>query len=353
MHRPGSRSTSMKTKLAPALESLAIACLSLPHRALAQQPPAEAIDSNELDYPVVNTPTRLRQSLSDVPASTTVITADTIRRHGITRIEEALRLVPGMAVSRASGNDYRINYHGTDATNPRRLNVLIDSESTYRPGFSRVDCPLLPVALEDVDRIEVTRGPNSAAYTPNSRMVVINILTKHPKDVDQGMVDTRTQLEVQDTHVVSEALRLVGGMGLCYQATDSDTYFGGKVGNTVRWPFGHVEYRPTSTATLNVGGYGESNSLGRSTFSPRLAVNYHFSEPLRPHRSKRITHLPAGRPARLVQAGDELPAHARRQHVSLQRWGLPIQLQRSTQSALHGPCGVLSRTGHHNAQADT
>ncbi len=483
-HRPGHSSTGMKTSVATALASLAMTSIALPQRGLAQQPPAEDIDSTEFRYPVVITPTRLRQSLSDVPASVTVITADTIRRYGITRIEEALRLVPGMAVSRASGNDYRVNYHGTDATNPRRLNVLIDGVSAYRPGFSRVDWPLLPVALEDVDRIEVTRGPNSAAYGPNSMMAVINILTKHPKDVDQGMVsasvgshhengatarlatklgathlyatadnqrdsgydnitlrggahdstrvqrlnlraetdlgatsslelqaaivdgkrdvgyvqdvfqitapdikntetllsgkwtralssnhelqirgfhdklstkqtwltcpfkalfvpdfrtfilenasllahiidtqtlstgdqarddqiatqlnnilapvggvfggfltacgatnqnmiETRTQLEVQDTYVVSEALRLVGGVGLRYQSADSNTYFGGQVGNTVRWLFGHAEYRPTSSTTLNVGGYGESNSLGRSTFSPRLAVNYHLSE---------------------------------------------------------------------------
>jgi len=474
----------MKTKLAPALASLAMASLSLSPGAMAQQQPAEDIDSTELSYPVVITPTRLRQSLGDVPASVTIITADTLRRYGITRIEEALRLVPGMVVSRATGNEYKINYHGTDSSTPRRLNVLIDGVSAYRPGFSRVEWPLLPVALEDVDRIEVTRGPNSAAYGPNSMMAVINILTKHPKDVDQGMasvsagshhehgatarlatklgdthlyatankqrdsgydhislrggahdstqvqrlnvrsqtdlgagsslelqasltdgkrdigyvqdvfqttnpdqkttetlvsgkwtralssthelqirgfhdklstkqtwltcpfrglfvpalrtfildnptilagiietgtlstgdpardmqianelntilapvggvlggfrtacgatdqnmVETRTQLEVQDTYVVSEALRLVGGMGLRYQSADSATYFDGKVGNTVRWLFGHAEYRPTPTTTFNLGGYGESNSLGRSTFSPRVAVNYHLSE---------------------------------------------------------------------------
>lgn len=475
----------MKIKWASALASLAMAALWSSPATMAQQAPTEDIDSTELHYPVVITPTRLRQSLGDVPASVTVITSDTMRQYGITRIEEALRLVPGMAVSRATGNDYRINYHGTDSTTPRRLNVLIDGVSAYRPGFSRVDWTLLPVALEDVDRIEVTRGPNSAAYGPNSMMAVINILTKHPRDVDEGMVsvtvgshhengatarlaaklgdthvyatannqrdsgydnislrggahdssrvqrlnvrsqtdlgaasslelqasvvdgkrdvgyvqdwfqitnpdikntetlvsgkwtralssthelqvrglhdklstkqtwetcplkamfvpdfrsfvldntslvaqiigtqtlstgdpvrdsqiaaqldnilapvggvlggllqtacgatnqnmvETRTQLEVQDTYVVSDTLRLVGGVGLRYQSADSGTYFNGEVSNTMRWLFGHAEYRPTPKTTFNMGGYGESNSLGRSTFSPRLAVNYHLGE---------------------------------------------------------------------------
>ncbi|MDI1260969.1 TonB-dependent receptor [Aquabacterium sp.] len=146
------------------------------------------IDFSDAAYPVVITPTRLRQSLADVPASVTIITAETLRRHGITSVEEALRMVPGMAVSQARGNDYRVNFHGTAAVVPRRLNVLIDGVSAYMPAFSQVEWSVLPVALEDIDRIEVIRGPDSAAYGPNSMMAVVNILTKHPKDVERALV---------------------------------------------------------------------------------------------------------------------------------------------------------------------
>lgn len=135
--------------------------------------------------PTVLTPTRLRQSLHDVPASVTVLTADELALYGVRSIPEALRLVPGMAVLRATGQDYRIGYHGTNLLMPRRMNVLIDGVSAYQPAFARVDWVNLPVVLEDVDRIEVTRGPDSASYGPNSMLGVVNIVTKHPQDVER------------------------------------------------------------------------------------------------------------------------------------------------------------------------
>jgi iron complex outermembrane receptor protein len=102
-------------------------------------------------------------------------------------IPDALRLVPGMAVTHATGNDFRISYHGTSILSPRRMNVLIDGVSMYRPAFARVDWKELPVAIEDIDRIEVTRGPNSAAYGPNSMLAIVNIITRHAHDVERAM----------------------------------------------------------------------------------------------------------------------------------------------------------------------
>lgn len=137
-------------------------------------------------YPTVLTPTRLRQSLQDVPGSVTVITAETLRKFAIRSIPDALRLVPGMAVTQASGTDFRINYHGTNVLVPRRMNVLIDGVSVYQPLFARVDWTNLPIAVDDIDRIEVTRGPNSAAYGPNSLLAIINIISRHPRDVERA-----------------------------------------------------------------------------------------------------------------------------------------------------------------------
>ncbi|MCW5662896.1 MAG: TonB-dependent receptor [Piscinibacter sp.] len=155
---------------------------------IAAQTGAQTALPDPLDagYPAVLTPTRLVQSLADVPASVTVISAETIERFGIRSIPEALRLVPGMSVVQATGPDYRISYHGTNALSPRRMNVLIDGISVYRPAFSEVIWSQLPVAIEDVERIEVTRGPNSASYGPNSMLAVVNIITKNPNDVPLG-----------------------------------------------------------------------------------------------------------------------------------------------------------------------
>lgn len=461
---------------------IVLAAALLPGVAVRAQTNNPGVDLGEADYPVVITPTRLRQSLADVPASVTIITAETLRRYGITRVEEALRMVPGMAVSQATGNDYRINFHGTNSVLPRRLNVLVDGVSAYLPAFSQVEWTLLPVALEDIDRIEVIRGPDSSAYGPNSMTAVVNILTKHPKDVERGLAsvtagphgtldttvrlattvgstsvratvstqrnsgyehitaaggghdstrlnrlnlralhemsdgssldvqasylggkleegygdayqatspdqnvnsgqvsarwtkalsafheirvdvshaatstrqrwiscypqaaywpevyelfqsnpgyvatmlagqlpsggsardnqlavqiltrlisqgglaslanttcgtgnqdgsEARTQIEFQDTYVASDRLRFVAGLGLRHQSANSQTYFNGSVSNDVQWLFAHAEYRPLDWLTANVGGYGESNSLSGSTFSPRVALNARLSE---------------------------------------------------------------------------
>ena len=437
------------------------------------------LDASARDYPIVLTPTRLRQSLADVPASVTIITSEQMRRYGILNVPDALRLVPGMAVTHASGNDFRINYHGTNILVPRRMNVLVDGISVYRPGLARVDWKELPVAIEDIDRIEVTRGPNSAAYGPNSLLAVVNIITKHPSDVERAMVsatvgslntynltgrfsadlgdtvlrvtantegdsgydeftrvpdphdstrykrlnirshtridarstlgiqaalvdgvsevpfadafqrsfpdrhvrdqyfglnwstsfspvhelqfrvnysdhkvrqswqtcppgaaflpelsalhaanpvyartilsgrvpsggstdddalaastisaigrlgararqpvcttpnqdlqETRLDLELQDTYVVSDRLRFVAGLGWREERGEMDTFLGGTVSNTSHRVFGNIEYRPLPQISINAGGYFERDDLTGSSFSPRIAANFHLS----------------------------------------------------------------------------
>lgn len=142
---------------------------------------------------MVTTPTKLPTAIEDVPASVTVITGDTIRLLGITSIYEALRLVPGMEVTRKSAPDspdVRVNYHGLNMSAPRRMNVLVDGVSVFQPAFARVAWTRLPVAIEDVERIEVTRGPNSAIYGPNSMTAVVNIISKHPTDTERLLLTT-------------------------------------------------------------------------------------------------------------------------------------------------------------------
>lgn len=161
---------------------LAVGALAL----LAGSPSLARTNDDPLsdDVSLVLTPTRLKQSLADVPGSVTVITADMLDKYGIRSVPEALRLVPGMQVTQLTNSDYRINYHGTNIYSPRRLNVLIDGVSVYRAAFARVDWAALPVSIDDIQRIEVTRGPNSASYGPNSMEAVVNIITKDPQAVD-------------------------------------------------------------------------------------------------------------------------------------------------------------------------
>ena len=145
---------------------------------------AEA-DENQLDsasIPEVLTPVRLKQPHTEVPASVTVIDQDLIAATGVREIPELLRLVPGMVVSARSGWDYVVSYHGTNRRNSRRMQVLIDGRSIYEAGLATINWSDIPVAAEDIERIEVTRGPDTAAYGANAFLGIINIITKHPDD---------------------------------------------------------------------------------------------------------------------------------------------------------------------------
>lgn len=132
--------------------------------------------------PEVLTTTRLRQPKSRVPGSTTIIPGDLIRDLGIMNLVEVFRLVPGMTVNHVGSNQPVTSYHGTVHYEQRRMQVLVDGRTSHRANLSNVDWNLLPVPLELIERIEVSRGPNSAAYGINAFLGTINIITRAPED---------------------------------------------------------------------------------------------------------------------------------------------------------------------------
>lgn len=159
-------------------------------------PPPFAGDEN---LPSVLSATRLQQSLFDVPAAVTVIDRQMIEQSGMREIPELLRLVPGMVVGYESGSEAFVSFHGTSADLARRMQVLVDGRSIYQPLLASVDWIGLPLELADIERIEVIRGPNSAAYGANSFFAVVNIITRHPADVERARVSyTRGEDGVED-----------------------------------------------------------------------------------------------------------------------------------------------------------
>lgn len=148
------------------------------------------VETDPLDPPIpqVLTPVRLKQPRTEVPASVTVIDRELIDAAGVREIPELLRLVPGMVSAARSGWDYVVSYHGTNRRNSRRMQVLIDGRSVYQAGLATIDWTDIPLAMEDIERIEITRGPNTAAYGANAFLGIINIITKHPDDSDRVRV---------------------------------------------------------------------------------------------------------------------------------------------------------------------
>jgi iron complex outermembrane receptor protein len=127
------------------------------------------------------------QKVADAPAAVTVLTGEDIRRSGATSIPEALRMVPGLHVAQIDGSKWAITARGFNSQFANKLLVLIDGRSVYTPLFSGVFWDVQDVMLEDVDRIEVVRGPGGTLWGANAVNGVINIITK-PADATQGLL---------------------------------------------------------------------------------------------------------------------------------------------------------------------
>ena len=137
--------------------------------------------------------------LSASPAAVAVLTADDIRRLGATSIPEALRAIPGVQVARVSANTWAVSARGFNDEYSNKLLVLVDGRSIYTPTFGGVYWNAQDVVLEDLERIEVIRGPGATLWGANAVNGVINIITKSAKETQGGLVTTIYGTEDQPT----------------------------------------------------------------------------------------------------------------------------------------------------------
>jgi iron complex outermembrane recepter protein len=136
------------------------------------------------DMPVVLSVSRLPQRLDEAPGAVTVLDRAMIRRSGARDVADLLLLVPGFQTSTAFDSDApQASYHGGFTNFSGRIQVLVDGRSAYSPYlFGSVAPGLQSVAINDIERIEVLRGSNSAAYGARAFLGVINIVTRDPVD---------------------------------------------------------------------------------------------------------------------------------------------------------------------------
>ncbi|MCX7175165.1 MAG: TonB-dependent receptor [Proteobacteria bacterium] len=132
------------------------------------------------EMPIVLSVSRLPQTLDETPGAVTIIDRDTIRLSGARDVPDLMRLVPGFQVSNSfeSGSPLAV-YHGGFGDFANRIQVLIDGRSVYSAFFVG-SAGLQSIALDDIERIEVLRGSNSAAYGARAFLGVINIITRDP-----------------------------------------------------------------------------------------------------------------------------------------------------------------------------
>lgn len=126
----------------------------------------------------VTSVTRQESTVGMSPAAVFVITNDMIRRSGVRSIPEALRLAPGVNVAKISSTKWAISVRGFNDQYSNKLLVQIDGRTVYTPLFAGVYWDVQDLLLEDIDRIEVVRGPGATVWGSNAVNGVINILTK-------------------------------------------------------------------------------------------------------------------------------------------------------------------------------
>ncbi|MEM7235733.1 MAG: TonB-dependent receptor, partial [Planctomycetota bacterium] len=122
------------------------------------------------------------QSLRDAPAAVFVITSEDIRRGGFTTIPDALRMVPGMGVAQVTASAWSVSARGFSNRFADKMLVLVDGRAVYNDLFAGVYWETVDYPLEDIERIEVVRGPGATIWGANAVNGVINIVTKKASD---------------------------------------------------------------------------------------------------------------------------------------------------------------------------
>lgn len=133
------------------------------------------------DIPIVISAAKREQPITESPSSISIITAEDIRRSGATDIADLLRRVPGLDVLRVTASDAQISARGFNESNNNDILLLIDGRSAYVDFFGVIVWDDLPIVMEEIERIEIIRGPGSALYGANAFSGVINIITKTPE----------------------------------------------------------------------------------------------------------------------------------------------------------------------------
>jgi len=137
----------------------------------------------------VTSVSKKQQKIAETAAAVFVITREDIKRSGATNIPDLLRMVPGLEVARINANRWAVSSRSFNGQFANKLLVLMDGRSVYNPFFSGVSWDVQDTVLEDIERIEVIRGPGASLWGANAVNGVINIITKSAGDTQGGLIE--------------------------------------------------------------------------------------------------------------------------------------------------------------------
>ncbi len=171
-----------------------VCCTSCLSQSSAQtsEAPLRNLSLEQLGNVEITTVSKTPQEVWNTAAAIYVITNDDIRRSGATSIPEILRLAPGLQVERADSDHWAVGIRGFGSQFSRSVLVMIDGRSVYTQLFAGVIWADQDVMLEDIDRIEIIRGPGGTIWGPNAVNGVINIITKKARDTKGALVTAST-----------------------------------------------------------------------------------------------------------------------------------------------------------------
>ena len=152
--------------------------------------PVKELTLEQLGDVEVTSVSKAPEQVWKTPAAIYVITQEDIQRSGVTTIPDALRLAPGVQVAEFDSSHWAVGIRGFASQFSRSVLVLIDGRSVYTPLFAGVYWDVQNVMLEDVDRIEVMRGPGGTIWGANAVNGVINIITKRAQDTQGSLATT-------------------------------------------------------------------------------------------------------------------------------------------------------------------
>ncbi|MDX1949123.1 MAG: TonB-dependent receptor [Rickettsiales bacterium] len=192
----------MKLKIKLLFVFLLIMCLSFnSHAQIVEGVDLSSISQEEIDRLVnmsaeeydqldIFSSSKRPEKVKEVAGSVYVLKSKDIKKAGITSIPEALRMVPGVQVSRTTANSWAISIRGFNRQFSNKLLVLIDGRTVYTPLFSGIFWDVQDYPIDDIDRIEVIRGPGGTLWGPNAVNGVINIISKEARKTQSSYAKT-------------------------------------------------------------------------------------------------------------------------------------------------------------------
>ncbi len=221
------------------------------------------------------------ERLQDAPAAVFVISADDLRRSGVRSIPDALRMVPGVQVAQIDANKWAVSARGFNGRFAARLLVLMDGRSVYSPIYSGVYWESQDTFIEDIERIEVIRGPGATLWGANAVNGVINIITKAAADTNGTRVYAGVGDELEAFGGARHGFRVgddtAARMYVKYKQLDSFELVGGDDAkddwDNLQAGF-RVDHWPNSRDELTVQGDVFKQDLSKYVVRPTLTPPY-------------------------------------------------------------------------------